>query len=244
VILGGAVAGLALGRHEAEPAIQSSAIGRLFASVGFSLDQVQLQGAPDLARADILREAGLVQGTPILDIRLDALRKRIQASGWVKSATVVRLLPDTLIIAVTPRQPLAVWQHAGATRVVDAEGQTIGEADPARFSDLPLLVGEGAPEAAHAILPLLRQHPGLMARTDALIRVDQRRWDLRLKDGTFVLLPAAGEDTALINLDRLDAQQKVLSLGLERIDLRTADAVVVRPRAEAATPPPPAKTKS
>jgi cell division protein FtsQ len=237
VILGGAVAGLALGRHEAEPAIQTTAMGRLLASVGFRLDQVQVQGAPEMARADILREAGLTHGSPILDIRLDDLRKRIQAGGWVKDAKVVRLLPDTLIIAVTPRQPLAVWQHAGATRVVDTEGQVMGEADPARFADLPLLVGEGAPEAAHAILPLLRQRPALMSRVDALIRVDQRRWDLRLKDGAIVLLPALGEDTALINLDRLDAQQRVLSLGLERIDLRTADALVVRPRGDSAMPP-------
>jgi cell division protein FtsQ len=235
VILGGAVAGLALSRREPAP-VQTHAtpVGRLLASIGFRLDQVQVQGAPEMARADILRATGLQKGAPIVGVGLDGLRKRIEAVGWVKSARVVRLLPDTLVIAVVPRQPLAVWQHLGATRVVDAEGQVIGEADPGRFADLPLVVGEGAAEEAREILPLVRQRPRLMARLDALIRVDGRRWDLRLKDGTIVQLPAVGADTALMNLDQLDQKDRVLSLGLERIDLRNPDALVVRPRADAA----------
>jgi cell division protein FtsQ len=142
----------------------------------------------------------------------------------------VRLLPDTLIIAVTPRTAAAVWQHEGVLKVVDTEGRLIGGADPARFPALPLVVGEGAAEEARNILPLLRQRPGLMAKVDALVRVDGRRWDLRLKDGSLIQLPAIGADSALIQLDQLDQKQRLLSLGFERIDLRDPDEVVVRPR--------------
>jgi cell division protein FtsQ len=69
-----------------------------------------------------------------------------------------------------------------------------------------------------------------MARVDALVRVDGRRWDLRLKDGSLIQLPALGADSALIQLDQLDQKQRLLSLGFERIDLRDPDEVVVRPR--------------
>ena len=40
------------------------------------------------------------------------------------------------------------------------------------------------------ILPLLAQRPRLMAHMEALVRVDDRRWDLRLKDGTVYEFPA------------------------------------------------------
>ena len=183
-----------------------------------------------MAKVDILRAAALQKDVPILAVGLDDLRKRVEATGWVKDAKVVRLLPDTLVIAVTPRAPAAVWQHLGVSTVVDLDGKLISGADAARFPDLPLVVGEGAAEEARNILPLLRQRPGLMTKIDALVRVDGRRWDLRLKDGSLIQLPAIGEDSALIQLDQLDQRQRVLSLGFERVDLRQPDMVVVRPK--------------
>jgi cell division protein FtsQ len=206
--------------------------------LGFTLQRVEVQDAPDMAKADILRAAGLDKDMPILAVDLDALRQRVEATGWVRDAKVVRLLPDTLVIAVTARTPAAVWQHEGVLKVVDSEGRLIGGADPARFPALPLVVGEGAAEEAKNILPLLRQRPTLMAKVDALVRVDGRRWDVRLKDGSLIQLPALGEDSALIQLDQLDQKQRLLSLGFERIDLRDPGEVVVRPR-----PAPPAEKK-
>jgi cell division protein FtsQ len=93
-----------------------------------------------------------------------------------------------------------------------------------------LIVGAGANEAAAGILPAISGRPRLMQRLEALVRVDGRRWDLRLKDGAIVQLPAVGEDSALIQLDQLDQSQRVLELGFERIDLRTPEMVVVRRR--------------
>jgi len=131
---------------------------------------------------------------------------------------------------VTERKPAAVWQMNGKVRVVDAEGQVIPEADPAAFVQLPLVVGEGADEASTEILPLVRARPRLMDRMEALVRVDGRRWDLRLKAGTLIELPAEDQESALIQLDRLDQDQRILDLGLGRIDLRDPGTVVVRPR--------------
>ena len=231
-IVGGALAGLFLSHREHTPEPAShSLVARWLAPLGFRLTRVEIEGAPEMARGDILRAAGLEKDTPIVGIDLDAVRKRVEAAGWADDVKVVRLLPDTLIIAVTPRQAVAVWQHTGASRVVDAAGRVIGGADAGRFPDLPLVVGEGAGEEAHVILPLLRQRLPLMQKVDALIRVDGRRWDLRLKDGSLIQLPAVGEDQALARLDKLEQQTRVLSLGFERIDLRDPDAVVVRPKA-------------
>ena len=100
---------------------------------------------------------------------------------------------------------------------------------------LELVVGEGAAENAGAILPLVRSRPRLMERLEALVRVDDRRWDLRMKDGGLIQLPATGEDSALIQLDQLDQKSRILELGFARIDLRDPELVAVRPR-EAAPP--------
>lgn len=201
-----------------------------FGQAGFRLKAVRVQGASAMATADIVRAAGLAKDQPLLGLDLAALQRRVEGVGWVKSARIVRLLPDTLVISVAERKQLGVWQHAGRTVVIDDHGQTIPEADPARFPNLPLVVGEGGAEAAPAILPILAQRPRLMERVDAIVRVDDRRWDLRLKDGSLIQLPATGEENALMQLEQLDQRSHILELGFERVDLRNPDMVAVRPR--------------
>ena len=79
-------------------------------------------------------------------------------------------------------------------------------------------------------LALLRSRPQLLQRMEALVRVDDRRWDIRLNDGGLIQLPAENEDSALIQLDQLDQKARILELGFARIDLRDPEMVAVRPR--------------
>ncbi len=205
------------------------------ATLGFKVDDVRLQGASRDASADILRAAAAPQGGPMFGLDLDAMRRRVEQVGWVKSARVVRLYPATVVIAVDERHLVAVWQHAGRTAVVDADGVAAPEADPMRFANLPLVVGDGANTAAASILPAVMSRPRLADRLEALVRVDDRRWDLRLKDGSIIQLPATDEDGALIRLDQLDQKARILELGFARIDLRDPEMVAVRPRPGATT---------
>jgi cell division septal protein FtsQ len=76
----------------------------------------------------------------------------VEGVGWVKEAKVVRLLPDTVVIAVKERPALAVWQSRRDARH-RRRRPSHPEADAARFPQLPLVVGQGADQAAGAILP-------------------------------------------------------------------------------------------
>jgi cell division protein FtsQ len=218
------------GRGERLSQAVNGAVGSKFATLGFKLKVVRVKGASDLATSDILKAAGVYKDQPLLGLDLNALRKRVEGVGWVKEAQVVRLLPDTLELRVVERRQLAVWQHAGQSHVIDDQGRVIKEADPNRFPRLPLIVGDGANEFAAKILPAVAQRPRLMEKLEAFIRVDDRRWDLRLKDGSLVQLPAVGEEEALIQLEQLDQKSRLLELGFERIDLRDPTVVSVRPR--------------
>jgi cell division protein FtsQ len=237
VIVLGVVIALATGNRGANlAAAMTAGFDNRLADAGFKVAAVHLQGASKASEADILAATGLRQGQPIFGLDLDAVRANVEHVGWVKSAKVVRLLPDTLVVAVEERRMLAVWQHAGRTQVVDAEGNVVPEADPGRFSTLPLVVGDGADKAAADILPAITSRPRLAQRVEAVVRVDDRRWDLRLKDGGLIQLPAAGEEAALIRLDQLDDKSRILELGFARIDLRDPEMVAVRPRASTSAP--------
>lgn len=197
--------------------------------MGLKINQVHVSGASPEAVAPIQRAVGLYQDQPIISLDLNAVRERVEQVGWVKEARVVRLLPDTIIVDVKEHNRLAVWQMQGKAYVIDADGVVIPGADAGRYPELPLIVGKGADQAAADIVPLLRQRPRLMTRIDALVRVDERRWDLRLKDGSLIQLPAVDQDSALIRLDALDQRERLLDLGFARVDLRTPEEVAIRP---------------
>ena len=245
LVAGCAIAALATGgRWHALTSGVAAGLDWQAADLGFKVKTVHVEGASPLAQADILAATGLRQDQPILGLDLNALRARIEHVGWVKEATVVRLLPDTLVIAVKEHATQAVWQHNGRLQVIDSDGRPITEADPASFPSLPLVVGEGANASAADILPLLKSRPKLLERLDAAVRVDDRRWDLRLKDGSIIQLPAIDPDAALIRLDQLDRNQRITELGFERIDLREPDLISVRPRASLAAAKPAAAATS
>jgi cell division protein FtsQ len=205
-------------------------IDNRFAAAGFRVRHVEVQGASAMAKADIARAAGVYQNQPLLGLDLGELRRHVEQVGWVKEARVVRLLPDTVVVGVVERHQLAVWQHDGRQHVIDEHGRVIPEADASRFPALPLVVGEGGAIHAPEILPLIAQRPKLMSRMDAMVRVDDRRWDLRMKDGSLIQLPASDQENALMQLERLDQRSRILELGFDRIDLRNPDVVAVRPR--------------
>ncbi len=198
--------------------------------VAAPIGEVHLQGASRASQQEILRAAAVRPGDSLLSIDLNAVRARVEQVGWVDHATVIRLWPGTVVIAVTERPLLAVWQHAGRRDVITANGRVVGAVDASHFPRLPRIIGDGANLQAAAILPVLAQHPRLMQRVTAIRRVDTRRWDLLLRDGGAVLLPASDEAAALVRLDRLDKSGHVLDLDVARIDLRRSEFTVVRPR--------------
>jgi len=206
-------------------------LGGRFANLGFRVAEVHLQGASRASQDEILREAAIKPGAPILDLDLNAIRARVERVAWVEHARVMRLLPDVLVIAVEQRPLMAVWQHQGRLDVIATNGRVTTNVDPSRFPGLPRVIGEGANTEAASLLSVLAKQPGLVTRLLAVRRVDERRWDLLLKDGAVVLLPAENEAAAIARLTRLDHASHILDLGLERIDLRSADFTVVRKKA-------------
>ncbi len=220
-------------RGQAVATTVRDAAGSRLGSLGLRIDDVRLDGASAPARNAILAAAAIQPGAPILTADLGAIRRRVESVGWVEHARVSRLFPNALVILVDERPLMAVWQHAGRSVVVAKDGTVMGRFDPLRFANLPLIVGEGANLAGRDVLAAVAARPRLAARVQALVRVDQRRWDLRLADGGVIMLPAVDEEGALRRLDALDGQARALDLKLARIDLRDPEMVVVRPKSVA-----------
>ncbi len=201
------------------------------ASLGVNVQNVRLEGVvnTDPAWSDITKALNVRRGDPLALMDLAAVQKSVENVGWVKQATIRRQFPDLLVITVVQRPRLAVWQYQGKDTVIDDQGQVIPEAHAVNFLNLPLIVGEGANESAADILELMNARPALMQKTYALVRVNTRRWDIHLKNGAIIKLPALNQDQAMSRLDMLMGQHRVLDQGFAEINLLDPNALQVVP---------------
>jgi cell division protein FtsQ len=156
------------------------------------------------------------------------VRQRLETIAWVERAHVERRLPGTILVRLTERTPFAIWQHQGRFAVIDREGKVVATEALDAFGPLPLVVGAGAERAAAEIYDLLQAHHALIERTQALVRVGERRWNLRLHNGVDVLLPEGQEAPALNRLSELHARHALLDRPLVAIDMRLPDRLVLR----------------
>ena len=91
------------------------------------------------------------------------------------------------------------------------------------------------------LLDSLHERPALEEKVAASVRVGERRWNLRMVNGTDVMLPEGHEIVALDRLLQLQQDHDLLDRPLVAIDMRLPDRLVLRPRPDLATPSVPQK---
>ena len=233
----GAVAVLFLAVRAVDPAGRVRGVTDSFAGLGeglgLTVQHVILEGRHNTP-TDMIRAAlGVSRGDPILDVSPEALRRRLETIAWVQAAHVERRLPDTILVRITERRPFAIWQHNGRFVIIDREGRVVAADGLDQFGPLPLLVGAGADKDGAGLYDVLRGERDVHERVQAMVRIHERRWNLRLHNGTDVLLPEGKESEAIKRLGELQREARLLDRPLAAIDLRLPDRLVLRPTREA-----------
>ncbi|HEY1545488.1 MAG TPA: cell division protein FtsQ/DivIB [Xanthobacteraceae bacterium] len=195
---------------------------------GFNITSVALSGNKHLSRDQIFAAAGVTSHSSLLFLDVADARAGLKTNPWIADATVQKLYPDRLQIAITERAAFALWQKDGRIGVVADDGTVLEPYLTHQFIDLPLFVGIGAAPRAKDFLALLDRYPGIRDQMRAAILVSERRWNLRLKNGIDVKLPEDDVAGALDRLVALDRDKKLLTRDILAVDLRLPDRVTVR----------------
>ena len=207
---------------------------RRVGEAGFEVREVEVTGLRHMAKLPVYGAALNGPTNSMLLVDLDDIRARLQTLPWVADASVARRLPDTLVIDIVERKPLAIWQHRRRLAVVDREGKILDTERLERFASLPLIVGPRANLQAHPLMTMLADFPEVQQRVDSAIWIGDRRWDLRLKSGETLALPEgyAAATGALRQFVKMEQDSGLLDRGFVRFDLRLPDRMVVRTSAE------------
>jgi cell division protein FtsQ len=195
---------------------------------GFRITSIALAGGRYLTREEILTTAGVTGRTSLLFLDAGAARARLKANPWIAEATVLKLYPGRLHIAITEREAFALWQKGGKVSVIASDGTVLQDYVSPRFAKLTMVVGDGAEAKGRAFLTVVDGFPAVRGQVRAAILVANRRWNLTLHNGIDIRLPEDNVEAALDTLVALDRDKKLLSRDIDVVDLRLPDRVTVR----------------
>ena len=208
-------------------AIHDGVIG-LTQWAGFNVREVYVAGRTEATREALIAAIGTKVGDPIFRFDPDAARQRLMKLGWVADARIERRLPDTILVFLQEREPVAIWQWKKRFVLVDGSGAIIGPQGLDRYRHLKVIIGEDAPKHAATLLAMLNGEPDMMSRVTHATWVSGRRWDIRIEGSIDVRLPADNPQAAWSKFNEMDREHGLLRRDISAIDLRVPDRVTVR----------------
>ena len=163
----------------------------------FHARDVRIDGATTISRDEVLRLAGIGPGTNVFHLDTGAAERALTTDPWIASAVVERDLPETVVIRIQERAPVA-RSSAGSTSVaVAGDGVELPGASTTGLPEIRASVGAltddvrtGAAGALAALEPILR------ARVSAVVVEPSGELLLDLAGGLTVRYGTAGEDAA------------------------------------------------
>jgi cell division septal protein FtsQ len=104
-----------------------------------TVSSVSVEGSSRIDKKEILRLSGIKTGMHMLNISPSAAEKAIEKEPWVKTASVVRRFPHTVVVRIRERTPIALVS-AGRVYYADDDGMLL-PMFKGTYSNLPLITG-------------------------------------------------------------------------------------------------------
>jgi len=209
-----------------------------------SSDNIQILGNSEVTKAELLSVFGGDMGRNVFFIPLNQRRSALERLPWVETATVMRLLPDQLRVAVVERTPVAFVSDGNETGLVDANGVLLpmdAKTMAAKHYSFPVLTGIAATDAASTRAARMKIYRRFLTELDSGgEKLSSQLSEVHLSDPDDVQVVPSDESELLLHLGDSDflarwrnyqqhlAEWKAQYPRLASVDLRYEREVVLK----------------
>jgi cell division protein FtsQ len=208
------------------------------------VNRIVVHGNERLSKGEVLAVLSGLRGESLLWTDLDAWRRRLLSSPWVRDAALRRSLPATVDVVVSERQPIGIGRiNGGDMYLVDERGVIIDQYGP-QYADLDLpiidglaalnqdgsLTDERRADLAARLITALRAKPQVARRVSQIDVTDLHNAAVILSGDPAVI--QLGEDQFLPRLQgylELAPALRERVADIDYVDLRFDDRIYVRP---------------
>jgi len=223
----------------------------LVASPLFVLQEVTVEISGRASPEEIRSMSGIRPGMNILSLDTEVVSRRLETHRWIQHATVVKQLPDRVLIQVRQREPAAVIEMKGDLYYLDREGTVLGRVGPGEPLDFPMITGLGKDvgdvhrwqggwdvQQALSLLGALEGFPVLGSVSE--IHLDRSEGLSFVLEGfpSPVVVGWSGFSAKMRRFGGIFPSLASHSRSIERVDLRFSGQVIIRRGMEGGSPLP------
>lgn len=199
----------------------------LTANLGFIVKEVTVEGQNHTSSEQISKTLKIKSGSPIFDIELQNLKARLEAIEWIKYVIVERILPSRIHVSVVERTPIALGQKDKKLYIIDDEGAIINDKNIKKHFNLPIIIGDGAEIYASSLIKMLKIDPELFKHISSIIRISERRWNIRFDNGLEIKMPEDKMEEAWNKVIKLYKNKELFNDNIISLDLRVSNKIFV-----------------
>jgi cell division protein FtsQ len=218
---------------------------QVLAADALTISRITVTGNSRLSKGEVVALLDGMRGANMLTVDLDEWRRKLLSSPWVADAAMRRVLPGTVAVAISERQPMGIGRINGELYLIDDRGGITDQFGPnyAEF-DLPVidglaprdnatLIDTARAALAARVLAALQARPDLARRISEIDVSDDRDATLILKGDTALVRVGTEQFVERLQsyLDLAPALRERIA-AIDSVDLRFDQRVYVRPAAK------------
>lgn len=209
----------------------------------FALKSIEIIGNGVISDDEVIQLSGLTTGTNLFSLKTSEATIKIDSYPNIKKVEIKRKLPNTIIINVVERQPIAMVVIQNGYALVDNEGIILKKLEITDGSELPLIsqidVGENKRPGDSIITPGLKSALNIIKQMDdeflenitEIIAPSQYSLTLKTKTGVKILFGEEediGRKIMIIEKFMKKNSASINEQNVEYIDLRYDTAPVIK----------------
>ena len=144
----------------------------LLSSPYMKLEHVEIRGVDESIRNDLLQLCGLTSEQGLLSFKLEVLKNEMEKHPWIRTATVERRFPNTLIVEVEKEEP-ALLVLMDKFYYMNRHGELFKPLSPNDEIDFPILTGLYAKD------PDRKSKLHQITEVLSVLKQEEDRWSIR-----------------------------------------------------------------
>lgn len=158
---------------------------------------VDIYGNEKVETKVIENHIGNLEGENIYLVDLEDIRNKVSQEPWVAHVIVERVLPSTLQIHIIEESPQALFIDGNESFLINMDGKKIQKVEQDSYKDYLKVSGKNANLEFKKLLDILYKSTELYQNIDSISLLNERRWNVALKNKSIIKLPEKKLDEAI-----------------------------------------------
>ena len=153
----------------------------------FNIKEIKIENNLLLQSEDIIKSLKPIYDKNLINLNYRLIEEELLKNTFVESFNIKKKYPNTLIIKIVEKKPIAILQNKKKKYFISDKGDLISYVDMAKYKDLPIAFGNG--EDFYSLYKELKNIKFPLRMIKSFYFFESGRWDLVMYDEKVIKLP-------------------------------------------------------